>query len=133
MSTKIWVWAAGTAVAASLAMAAPTFAADAKGEITLAAQHASLAAQANDVAGVHMHLHHTVNCLEGPNGADFSKKDMNPCEHSGNGAIPDSTNPTTTATLQSAVGQAMKGLSATDLKTAQGDASATAATLQAIK
>lgn len=133
MTMKIWVWAAGSVVAASLAMAAPTFAADTKGEITIAAQHASLAAQANDMAGVRMHLHHTLNCLEGPSGADFSKKDMNPCEHAGNGAIPDSTNPTTTATLQSAVGQAVKGLGASDLKTAQGDASATAATLQAIK
>jgi hypothetical protein len=131
MSAKIWVWA--VPVAASLALAAPAFAADEKGEIATAAQHASLAAQANDLAGVRMHLHHALNCLEGPNGADFSKKDMNPCEHSGSGAIPDSSNPTTTATLQSAVGHAVKGLGESDLKNAQGDASATAATLQAIK
>ncbi|HKD23248.1 MAG TPA: hypothetical protein VKB71_14625 [Rhizomicrobium sp.] len=132
MSAKIWVMAAVSA-AASLALAAPSLAADAKGEITIAAQHASLASQATDISGVRMHLHHTLNCLEGPNGADYSKKDMNPCEHAGAGAIPDSSNPTTTATLQSAVGEAVKGLGASDLKTAQGDASATAATLQAIK
>jgi hypothetical protein len=82
---------------------------------------------------VHTHLHHTLNCLEGPNGADFSKKDMNPCANAGSGAIPDSSNPTTTASLQTAVSEALKGLSSNDLKTAQGDASATAATLQAIK
>jgi hypothetical protein len=127
-----WILA-GSAVAACAVLAAPVMAADAKGEITTAAQHASLAAQAGDMAGVKMHLHHAINCLEGPKGADFSKTDMNPCANSGNGAIPDSTNPTTTASLQTAVGQAVSGLKASDMKAAQGDASATAATLQAIK
>jgi len=132
MNIRHWI-AAGSAVAACAFLAAPVLGADPKGEITTAAQHASLAAQASDIAGVKMHLHHTLNCLEGPKGADFSKADMNPCANSGNGAIPDSTNPTTTASLQSAVGQAVSGLKTSDLKTAQGDASATAATLQAIK
>ena len=127
-----WILA-GSAVAACAVLAAPVMAADAKGEIATAAQHASLAAQAGDMAGVKMHLHHAINCLEGPKGADFSKTDMNPCANSGNGAIPDSTNPTTTASLQTAVGQAVSGLKASDMKAAQGDASATAATLQAIK
>ncbi|HTW33516.1 MAG TPA: hypothetical protein VMD53_02780 [Rhizomicrobium sp.] len=132
MGIRHWILG-GSAIAACVAMGAPVLAADDKGEITIAAQHASLAAQASDLAGVRMHLHHTLNCLEGPKGADFSKKEMNPCANAGNGAIPDSTNPTTTAALQSAVSQAVSGLSATNLKTAQGDASATAATLQAIK
>lgn len=129
--SRIGIVLAGVAAAAFIA--APSLAADAKGEITLAAQHASLAAQAGDLAGVRMHLHHTLNCLEGPSGADFSKKDMNPCANAGSGAIPDSSNPTTNAALQSAVSQAVSGLAATNLKTAQGDANATAATLQAIK
>jgi hypothetical protein len=132
MRFRHWILA-GSAMAACAALAGPSLAADAKGEITVAAQHASLAAQAGDLAGVRMHLHHTLNCLEGPKGADYSKKDMNPCANSGSGAIPDSTNPTTTASLQTAVSEAVNGLSAADLKTAQGDASATAATLQAIK
>jgi hypothetical protein len=124
----------GAAVFAAGALAASaTVAADAKGEIAVAAQHASLAAQAADIAGVHMHLHHTLNCLEGPKGADFSKKEMNPCANSGDGAIPDSDNPTTVAALQSAAAQAVHGIAASDLKTAQSDASAAAATLQAIK
>lgn len=127
-----WILA-GSAVAACAVLAVPAIAADAKGEITIAAQHASLAAQATDMAGVRMHLHHTINCLEGPKGADYSKADMNPCANAGNGAIPDSTNPTTAASLQTAVGQANSGLKASDLKAAQGDASMTAATLQAIK
>ena len=99
MGIRHWILA-GSAFVACAAVAAPALAADAKGEITIAAQHASLAAQANDLAGVKMHLHHTLNCLEGPKGADFSKTDLNPCAQAGNGAIPDSTNPTTTATLQ---------------------------------
>jgi hypothetical protein len=131
MHIKYWLLAG--CVATSAALTAPVLAADAKGEITIAAQHASLAAQASDLSGVRMHLHHTLNCLEGPKGADFSKKDMNPCANAGNGAIPDSTSPTTTASLQTAVGQAVSGLKASDLKTAQADANATAATLQAIK
>jgi hypothetical protein len=132
MKIRTWILA-GSAVAVCAVLAGPSVAADPKGEITVAAQHASLAAQATDLGGVKMHLHHTLNCLEGPKGADFSKSDLNPCANSGNGAIPDSTNPTTTATLQTAVSQAVQGLSAPNLKAAQADASATAATLQAIK
>lgn len=130
-STK-WVLA-GSLFAAAALMAAPALAGDAKGEITVAAQHAALAAQAGDIAGVHMHLHHALNCIEGPGGADFSKSDLNPCQNSGNGAIPDSSDPTAVASLQTAVSEALQGLKTTDLKTAQADARQTAATLQAIK
>jgi hypothetical protein len=132
MKIRNWILA-GSAVAVCAMLAGSSWAADAKGEITVAAQHASLAAAATDLGGVKMHLHHVLNCLEGPKGADYSKTEMNPCANSGNGAIPDSTNPTAAASLQTAVSQAVSGLSATNLKTAQGDASATAATLQAIK
>ena len=121
-------------IAAFALLAAPqAFAADAKAEITIAAQHATLASAAGTIAGVHMHLHHTLNCIEGPNGADFSKKDLNPCANAGNGAIPDSTDSTATAKLQMAVSQAVDGLKSNDLKTAQADAAATAATLKAIQ
>jgi hypothetical protein len=113
--------------------ATPSAAGDAAGEITIAAQHADLAAGASDITGVRMHLHHALNCIEGPNGADFSKTDMNPCASAGAGAIPDSGNPTTTAALQTAVVEAVGGLSATTLATAQSAASKTAATLKSIK
>ncbi len=111
----------------------PASAADAKGEITTAAQHAALAATSGDLTGVRMHLHHTLNCLEGPTGTDFDKNEMNPCQNSGNGAIPDSSDPATIAALKGAAAQAVKGIAATDLKTAQSDASAVATTLNAIK
>ncbi len=123
----------GMTGAALIFATTPVLAADAAGEITIAAQHADLAAAATDLAGVHMHLHHTLNCIEGPNGADFSKADMNPCANAGAGAIPDSSNPTTIATLQVAIAQAVGGISATSLQAAQSAASKTAATLKSIK
>jgi hypothetical protein len=107
--------------------------ADEKSEIVVAAQHADFAAAAADVNGVHMHLHHTLNCLEGPKGADFSAADMNPCQNSGNGAIPDTTDSSVKSALQTAVDQAKSGLASNDLKAAQSDAAATSATLKAIK
>lgn len=132
MSQTLLRTAAGFAALALLA-SPQAFAADAKAEITIAAQHATLASAAADIAGVHMHLHHALNCIEGPNGADFSKSDMNPCANAGNGAIPDSSDPTATAKLQTAVSEALSGLKSNDLKTAQGDAAATASTLKGIK
>jgi hypothetical protein len=125
----------GTAImaAATLIWMTPVFAGDVSAEITLAAQHADLAAGASDLAGVRMHLHHALNCIEGPAGADFSKADLNPCQNAGSGAIPDSTNPTTTATLQTAIAEAVAGIAAKTLQTAQSDATKTAATLKSIK
>jgi hypothetical protein len=108
-------------------------AADLKGEIVTADQHASLAAGAADIAGVHMHLHHTLNCLVGPSGTGFDAKEMNPCQNSGNGAIPDATDAATKQSLQKAATQASAGIGASDLATAKSDASSAAATLAAIK
>ena len=108
-------------------------AADVNGEITNAATHAGLAATATDIAGVHMHLHHTVNCLVGPSGTGYDAKELNPCANSGNGAIPDSTNASAKQSLQAAVAKANTGLAATDLAAAQKDASDTAAMLKTVK
>src|ERR1700687_3076084 len=45
---------------------------------TVAAQtHATLAAEGSDIAGVHMHLHHAINCLVGPGGRGYDAKQMN--------------------------------------------------------
>src|SRR5579871_3176158 len=109
--------------------AASAFAADVSGEINNAATHAGLAAQASDIAGVHTHLHHTVNCLVGPGGPGFDARELNPCVNSGNGAIPDATSASAKQALQAALAKANSGLAATDLATAQKDASATEAML----
>jgi hypothetical protein len=111
----------------------PALAADANAEITNAAMHAGLAAQASDIAGVHTHLHHAVNCLVGPGGEGFDAKELNPCANTGNGAIPDATNASTKQALQSALTKATRGLAATDLAAAQKDASAAQAMLKSAK
>ena len=76
--------------ASAMLLASPVLGANSASEITNAAMHAGLAAQASDIAAVHAHLHHTVNCLVGPGGAGFDLKELNPCANTGGGAIPDS-------------------------------------------
>ena len=88
---------------AAILLPATAFAADVEGEIVTAGTHAQLAAQAADLDMVHMHLHHTVNCLVGPTGAQFDATNLNPCAGSGTGAIPDSASPTKKTMLEDAV------------------------------
>jgi hypothetical protein len=51
--------------------------------------HAQIAAKMSSVDQTHLHLHHVVNCLVGPNGQGFDAKAGNPCKGQGNGAIND--------------------------------------------
>jgi hypothetical protein len=120
----------GLAGALSL-VAVQASAADAKGEIVTAATHAGYASQAANIDGVHMHLHHTLNCLVGPNGAGFDAKELNPCAHSGNGAIPDTTDAAKKAKLQAAADKAKAGIAATDIATAKKDATEVESMLKA--
>jgi hypothetical protein len=108
-------------------------AADVGSEIATAAQHAGLAAQSSDIAGVHTHLHHTVNCLVGPGGPGFDAKELNPCANTGKGAIPDSTSASTKQALQAALDKANSGLASNDLAAAQKDASGAEAMLKGVK
>jgi hypothetical protein len=108
-------------------------AADLGGEIGNAALHAGLAAQAGDIAGVHMHLHHAVNCLVGPSGSGFDAKEMNPCANSGNGAIPDAATPAQKTALQAAAAKAETGIASADYAAAQKIASDSAAMIKAVK
>lgn len=118
---------------ASLFIAATAFAADVGSEITNAATHAGLAAKAADLNGVHMHMHHALNCLVGPGGDGFDAKQMNPCAQSGNGAIPDEMDAAKKAKLTTAKGQLQNGIAATDLKAAQAAASAAQTTIASAK
>ena len=63
--------------------------ADAASEIATAGQHAGFAAAAPNLLQTHMHLHHALNCLVGPQDGDFDKTNMNPCAQKGKGAFPD--------------------------------------------
>lgn len=120
-------------LAACAALSATPALADAAAEISIAQTHAGLAAKQTDLAKVQMHLHHAVNCLVGPGGQGFDASNANPCAKAGNGAIPDSTDSAQKAKLQTAVADASKGFSATDLAAAQKDAQETEAAIAAAK
>ncbi len=117
-------------------MAAAPFAAraaDLGAEIANAHMHAGLAAQASDVATVHSHLHHTLNCLVGPKGTGFDARELNPCANDGNGAIPDETDAGKKTAPQAAADKATAGIAASDLAGAQKEAAAVANMLAKVK
>jgi hypothetical protein len=109
-----------TVVAALLAgLSATAMAADSAQEISTAATHAGLAGQASAIEQVHMHLHHTVNCLVGPKGQGFDANEANPCQKLGGGAIPDTSDAATKAKLTKALASAETGLKSDDLNAAK--------------
>jgi hypothetical protein len=112
-------------------VAGPALASDIKGEIVNAETHAGLAAQASSLDGVHMHLHHALNCLVGPAGAGFDASQMNPCANSGNGIIPDTTDAAKKQAFQSAADEARAGIAATKVDDAKKAANDLAAMLKA--
>ena len=85
---------------------------DYSSEIATAQAHAKLAVQAKDLNLIHVHLKHVINCLVGPDGKAFFADTINPCEHSGHGAIPDlgHASPQVLAKLEMAVTAAEKGV-----------------------
>ena len=133
MSTirKMAVIAAGAG--AMFATTGMAMAADVGSEIMNARMHAGLAAQAADLATVHAHLHHAVNCLVGPKGTGFDAKELNPCQNNGNGAIPDETDAAKKKALEAAADKATTGIQAGDLATARTDASSVATMLGSVK
>ena len=103
------VGAAGLLVVSTAALAADT----AK-EIATAAEHADLAATAADIKMTKAHLHHTINCLVGPNGAFYFANELNPCKDLGNGAIPETTDAAKKKSLEAALNKAKSGIAAHD-------------------
>jgi len=107
--------------------------ADAKSEIATAAQHAGLAAAAPNLLETHMHLHHALNCLVGPQDGDFDKTNMNPCAQQGKGAFPDEGDAEIKTKLQSAMSAAEDGIASSDEAIAKKDAATCETLLEAIK
>ena len=107
------------ALAAGLSLIAVQANADVKSQIVNAETHAGLAVQATAIEGVHMHLHHALNCLVGPTGAGFDAKQMNPCAQSGKGIIPDTMDATKKAGFEAAAAKARAGLADDTLTSAQ--------------
>ena len=102
-----------------IALPASAQAADPAQEAATAGTHAGLAAQGASIEQVHMHLHHTVNCLVGPEGQGFDAKEANPCQKLGNGAIPDAPDQALKAKLTAALAKAQAGLKSDDLAAAR--------------
>jgi len=110
---------AGLVTAVLIALPAFAQAADPAQEAATAGVHAGLAAQGASIEQVHMHLHHTVNCLVGPGGQGFDAKEANPCQKLGNGAIPDTADQTSKAKLTAALAKAQAGLKSDELSAAR--------------
>ncbi|HSH49277.1 MAG TPA: hypothetical protein VK991_11895 [Halomonas sp.] len=112
---------ASTALGAVLALllTSSALAADAAEEVKTAAQHAGFAAKAGDIAGVQMHLHHTLNCLVGPDGEGFDANEMNPCQDMGSGAIPDTADDAKKQKLEDAAERVRAGLDSDDIDEAR--------------
>ncbi|MBO6666840.1 hypothetical protein [Parvibaculum sp.] len=128
---KIGVLAAGALMLAQgVALAAEPQPAK---EIEAAAKHAGFAAGAGDIDGVRTHLHHTVNCLVGPEGEGFAPKELNPCKALGNGAIPDTQDDVAKSALEAALEKAQSGLADENLETAKMSAMQTEAMLRAVQ
>ena len=103
-----------SATIVSLALAASAAFASAQSEVVIAATHAGFAAKGGDLAAVHMHMHHALNCLVGPGGKGFDTHALNPCAHAGNGAIPDEKSAATKKSLEAVVGELDAGIAETD-------------------
>jgi hypothetical protein len=58
-------------------------------ELKTATTHAGFAAKYEALTEVTMHLHHTLNCLVGPQDKRFNAAAGNPCQGQGNGYLPD--------------------------------------------
>jgi hypothetical protein len=120
------------ALLAAASLAAPALA-DVAGQLAVAQTHAGLAAKAAAVDGVHMHLHHALNCLVGPGGAGFDAGQANPCAKAGNGALPEATDAGQKAKIEAAATKISAGIAATDLAAAQTAATEAAAAIGAAK
>ena len=121
-----------TLTGAALLLSTAAFA-DEAAELTTAQTHAGLAAKGTTIDMVHMHLHHSLNCLVGPGGTGFDTTNANPCAKSGNGAIPDSTDAAQKAKLTSIAASAKTGVGSSDLATVQQAAKDTVAAVAAAK
>lgn len=102
----------------SLALASGAALADASRATSTAEQHAELATKGDDLASVHMHLHHVLNCLVGQNGAGFDAAVGNPCASAG-AAIPQTTDAKMKMKLEKAAKETRMGLADQDYEAAK--------------
>ncbi len=99
-------------------------------EIEAAIEHATYAADGKTLSEAHMHLHHVINCLVGPDGQAFDAKALNPCKSLGNGILPDTTGASQKKEFEAALAKAEAGLGSKQMKTAKADAAEVASMLK---
>ena len=92
--------------------------ADGPQAVTLAVQHAGLAAGSDNIASVRRHLHHVLNCLVGPDGEGFDETQINPCTNAGP-AIPQTADGELKETLEQIAAQIRDGIGGDDLAAAR--------------
>lgn len=102
------------AMAGFLLIAPGAAMADESQAVATAAQHAGLAANAGDLNGVRMHLHHTLNCLVGADGDGFDESAGNPCARAG-AAIPQTSDADMMHKLEMIADDVRKGIASSDL------------------
>lgn len=122
MQTKRMVPSAA-AILACLALGPTTGLADGPQAIATAAQHAGLAAGSADIAMVHRHLQHVLNCLAGAEGEGFDQAAGNPCMQAG-GAIPQTADAAAKEMLTKQAADAKAAIANTDLAASQAAAAA---------
>lgn len=126
---KLWVLISAFALICGFAAVAYAQG-DAATEASTAHAHALMAQSADSVDTAHMHLHHVINCLVGPDGEAFNSDFANPCKGEGNGAIPDAQGNSALMTkLKDALAAAKAGLQADSLDAVHKHAAAAAAAL----
>lgn len=108
--------AASVALGSTLSLTAMAAPGSANKEIATAIIHANVASQITNLDGVHLHLHHVLNCVLGPHSSQYSaaaeKLSAYKCVGLGNGALPDSHDPAVRGDLQQAVKLADRGIQA---------------------
>ena len=120
-SRKIKILGGFMALGGIAALASGAALADAHKAAMTAAEHAGFAAKATDIATVHRHLHHVLNCLVGEKGEGFDAAAGNPCANAG-AAIPETTDKKMMMMLEGAAKEARMGLADQDLAKAQKEA-----------
>jgi hypothetical protein len=99
-------------------LASGTALADEHQAMMTASQHAGLAAKSNDIAMVHKHLHHALNCLVGEGGEGFDAAAGNPCAKAG-GAIPQAGDAKMKMKLEKVAKEARMGIADGDIEKAK--------------
>lgn len=126
LTTSLRFTPAAMVLVAGVALAAVP-AGMAQKELANAKMHATVASQIDSLAGIHLHLHHVINCLVGPHGAGYSAKaetlSTYHCNDLGAGAIADSAGNQKAQRLEeSALREAEAGVHATSYAIAKHDA-----------